>query len=117
MGFDRIDQMEALLGSEQFRIGPHDIQPEMVRKPNGFWSGPKGRQNTRVSAVLFCQVAPWNVHEARLCLYHNPWAAAPYQGTLNRLPQAVPQALKMTWVDGMTLADLFQLTEGWLGEN
>lgn len=115
-GSDRIDQMEALFGTEEFMFGPGATEPVMVRKPNGFWQGPKGPQHTRVSAVLFCQVVPWNVHQAEACLYHNPWAAQPYGGSLTSLSQAVPQLPKMSWVGGADLGDMFGLSPDWIGE-
>jgi len=115
-GFNRNDQMEALFGSEQLVIGPGNREPEMGRKSDGFWHGPNGPQHTRVSAVLYCQVAPWHVHTGRVCLYHNPFAAARYQGTLSALPQALPDAGTMDWVDGVNLGTLFDLAPDWLGE-
>lgn len=115
-GFDRIDQMEALFGKEQLVIGPGDREPIMSRKPNGFWAGPNGPQHKRVSAVLFCQVSPWNVHKAQLCLYHNPWAQHPYDGELNECPRAIPHASRMEWVPGCDTANVFSLPADWPGE-
>jgi hypothetical protein len=114
--FDRIDQMEALFGKEQFLMGPEDEEPVMIRRPDGFWFGPKGPRHTRVSAVLFCQVGPWNVHKAQLCLYHNPWAQYPYDGELNECPRAVPRGSKMDWLSGLDPAKVFDLPDDWPGE-
>lgn len=114
--FDRIDHMEALFGKEQLVVGPGNREPIMVRKPDGFWLGPRGAQHTRVSAVLFCQVNAWNVHAAQLCLYHNPMAYYPYRGKLTTLPQATPDGNKMTWSDGVAMGRLFALASDWLGE-
>lgn len=111
-GFDRIDQMEALFGAEKFVIG----QPDVVGKRNGFWYGPLGPKHTRVSGVLFCQVGPWNLHVAKLCLFHNPFAVHPYRGALTSLPQAIPEQGKMRWVDGVDPGSLFRLEHAWLGE-
>ncbi|HET7464487.1 MAG TPA: hypothetical protein VFJ82_24725 [Longimicrobium sp.] len=115
-GFDRIDQMEALFGTEQIIVGTRDEEPGMARKPNGFWNGPKGPQHTRVSGVLFCQVGPWYVHTAQTCLYLNPWATAPYDGVLTALPRAVPTESKMSWRDGLELSAIFDLRPDWVGE-
>jgi hypothetical protein len=115
-GFDRIDHMQALFGTEQILVERGDPEPQMVRASNGFWYGPNGSQHTRVSGVLFCQVGPWNVHSANLCLYHNPWAQFEYEGELTRLPQAVPSNGQITWSDGIDIGDLFELSPEWLGE-
>jgi hypothetical protein len=115
-GFDRIDHMQALFGTEQILVERDAPEPQMVRAPNGFWYGPNGSQHTRVSGVLFCQVGPWNVHSANLRLYHNPWAQYVYEGELTRLPQAIPREGQITWSDGIDLGDLFGLSPEWLGE-
>jgi hypothetical protein len=115
-GFDRIDHMQALFGTEQILVERGGPEPQMVRAPNGFWYGPNGPQHTRVSGALFCQVGPWNVHSASLCLYHNPWAQFAYEGELTQLPQAIPRNGQTTWSDGIDLGDLFGLSPEWLGE-
>ena len=116
-GFDRDEQLQALFGSEHILVDPTSREHKLGREPDGFWSGPRGPQHTRVSAVLFCQVSPWNVHQAQLGLYHNPWATFPYDGALTRLAQAVPQVPHMLWVDGASVGQLFGLSDGWLGED
>lgn len=115
-GADHIDQMEALFGSEQFIISPHQNEPEMTRAADGFWQGPQGPRNTRVSAVLFCQVQPSNVDKAEVCLYHNPYAAHAYDGPLTALPQGIPLDRKMEWKQGAALGEILHLAPDWLGE-
>ena len=113
---DRIAEMNALFGDEQFLFGPKSAPPQVERKRNGFWIGPQGIQNTRVSAVLICSVHPSNVHNAPACLYHNPWSKHPLRGSFSRLPSAAIDENGITWHRGVSFGELLGLEAGWLEE-
>lgn len=118
---DRIAIMEALFGKETFVfLGSLATPrgPEFRRVPDGLWTSPTGPRHTSVSAVLVAvQLYPWKVASAPLCLYHNPWAARPYDSQFNRLARACPQLEdRMEWFDGESLAAIFGLPADWPGE-
>lgn len=66
---------------------------------------------SRVSAVLVTDAAPWHVSDARIRLYHNPYAQHPYEGVLYRLPQARFDDRRLTSIEGLSLSELFGLTK------
>jgi hypothetical protein len=117
---DRIDAMDALFGFEEFRYRRSRAlpqEPEFGRAANGFWFGPNGVQNTRVSAALvFPNLSQSNFCQTEACIYHNPWTTQPYRGELNCLNRAVPQdARRMEFHDGLSLRTIFALPENWPG--
>jgi hypothetical protein len=117
---DRTDIMEALFGKEQFFFRAdlgNQQRPECTRKPDGVWTSPGRPRYTRVSAVLAADsLGPSTIPWASMCLYHNPWAAKPYEGELTQLPRAVPRGEdSMEWLDGKTLAAIFGLPANWPG--
>jgi len=74
---DRIDEMQALFGQEQYIFSSNRLEsePRMERAKNGVWVGPTGVQYRRISAVLIApDVLPWTVAVRNVRLYHNPWA-------------------------------------------
>lgn len=115
-GNDRIDEMEALFGDEEFYGFPDTEELQMRRATNGVWVGPRGIRNRRVSAVLFARVVPWNLPRAHLRLYHNPFATHPCVQLPWRIPQGIPVGSKMTWHDGATSGELLALSPEWPGE-
>jgi len=112
--------MEALFGFEQFRyrLGGLPQEPEFGRAPNGAWFGPRGIQNTRVSAVLvFPNLSQSSLCWTAPCIYHHPWAAHRYDGEINQLNRAIPrQAHQMDFQDGESLRSIFHLPEDWPGQ-
>ncbi len=106
---DRTDEVEALFGDEQW--------PGEPRVANGVWRGITGPQNTRVSGVaVFERLEQSNLPRVVSCLYHNPWAARPYQGELDRLTHAVVDQNKIQFHDGESLGTILGLPAGWPGE-
>jgi hypothetical protein len=84
---DHTDVVDALFGQEAVKIRNSEGVDEEVlgRCQNGVFIGPKGPQNTRVSAVLvFFDLNPFNLASNQPVLYHNPWASKPL--LLNELP-------------------------------
>lgn len=115
---DDTDVMEALFGKEAFTYarGPHGpIGPKPSRIPDGAWVSKAGPRYRRISAVLTAaQLYPWSVTRASVRLYHNPWAAKPYKGSLCRLNQAVPNPEgRMEHVDGSELGGILNLPANW----
>lgn len=115
---ERIDMMEALFGRETFVFPQYGElgEPEMIRQPNGLWTGPKGPRYTRVSAVLVASaVNPWSVTRYSPWLFHNPWAKLGLPSALDRLSHArpIPNESRMAFTEGVTSQDLFELPAGW----
>jgi len=61
------------------------------REPNGFWIGPKGPKNRRVSGILEVQqLLPHTIAKVTPRLWHNPWALKPYPQDCYSAPQRIP---------------------------
>jgi len=113
---DRIDEMQALFGQEEYIFNPSNLnaQPEMLRAPNGAWHGREGPQYTRVSgAWLFGTLTPWNIISRKNTLYFNPWSALKLPESLEQLNHASVVEAKMKWVDGSSLREILGLPESW----
>ncbi|MCK4296236.1 MAG: hypothetical protein KAX28_06220 [Candidatus Marinimicrobia bacterium] len=113
-----LEILDALVGQEavQFlktKSGKH--LERVIRLPNGVWIGKTGKRYTRVSAVLiFCNTTPWNVTKSKVCLYHNPFAAMPYESVLCQLPQfSVQKDLKIVKTEGTALSKILELGSDW----
>jgi hypothetical protein len=92
---DEDDIGNALFGDEVFTIRRDQNGPvgETIssRRPNGFWWGPRGPQNTRVSAILLVnELFPWSVASSQPIIHHNPWAEHAVPLDALPLPQMVP---------------------------
>ncbi len=107
--------IEALFGEETLTINPEDLaSPRQGRAPNGAWTSASGPRYTRNSAVLVAHgLNPWNIGQAELRLYHNPWAEQPYTSALVRIAQAIPRDGVIDLVDGVNVAELLGLPPGW----
>jgi hypothetical protein len=116
---DRSDIMEALFGQEAFYFDPlNPGEPQMTRNPDGAWFGKKGRQYTRVSAVLIGgDITPWTVGARIPVIYHNPWAKHPCPDALAQLRSAHPENNTMKEREGLTGYDIFGLPAGWPTES
>jgi hypothetical protein len=115
MSVDRIDEMQALFGEEEFifKVGSAE-EPEMRRRPNGAWWGPKGVQYKRVSgAWVFDTLNPWNVVSRKNCVYFNPWADKPLPDLFTKVNHAKPLDQKMVWTDGRPIGELLDLPRDW----
>ena len=114
---DKINIMESLFGQETFvfrRDGTPDVEPEMLRRPDGAWVGPRGPINTRVSAVLVASsLTPWSAAARSPELYLNPFARIPYSGALLTLTSHRPVGSRMERVDGNEAGRILGLPEGW----
>lgn len=113
---DRIDEMQALYGEEQFSFTADDPQrePKFVRAPNGAWHGKRGAESRRVSgAWLFNGVSVYSVAVSKSTLYVNPWAHHAIPQCLRRLPHATLEAEKMKWLEGASIRELLGVHEAW----
>lgn len=114
MSVDRIDEMQGLFGEEEFVFKVGSAEPEMRRRPNGAWWGPKGVQYQRISgAWIFDTLNPWNVVSRKNCLYFNPWTNKPLPDLFTRMNHAGPQDQKMVWTDGQPIGELLDLPRDW----
>jgi hypothetical protein len=73
------DAIHALLGSSAVHVaGKDDMKGKWVYEADGLWNGPKGKQFTRVSAVLYAErLSPWDAANRRMLFVKNPWAKLP----------------------------------------
>ena len=117
---DRADVMEALFGTEIWRMsfgseeGPHSKMVD--RKSDGLWRASARTTYERVGAVLVAvSLYPWNAASQDLCLYINPFAAEPDLGALARLDHARAQDDRMEWLDGVDPGEVLGLPDGWPG--
>ncbi|MFT5592840.1 MAG: hypothetical protein ACI8SR_001206 [Oceanicoccus sp.] len=112
---DRIDEMQALFGEEQYVFTPGDeADPKMQRAPNGAWYGKKGPQYTRVSAAwIFNDLHPSSLAVRKSTIYFNPWAALEAPDSLKCFPFAFPDKGQMQWNEGLSFREIFELHEEW----
>lgn len=112
---DRIDEMQALYGQEQYVFSPgHHDQGRIQRAPNGAWYGHSGPQYTRVSgAWIFNDLHPSSLAGRNQTIYFNPWATNNLPYSVKSFPHAIPENDKMEWVEGVSFMDTFDLHRGW----
>ncbi len=113
---DKIDEMQALFGEEQyiFKVEDPNPQPDMQRAPNGAWHGNQGVQYTRVSGTwFFDNLNPWNIVSRKHTIYFNPWAQAVLPDYIKVFPYAQSEDHLMVWNDGKSLGDTLGLEAGW----
>jgi hypothetical protein len=115
MVVDRIDEMQALFGEEEYVFYVGDArESEMRRRSNGAWVGPKGPQYKRVSgAWIFDTLNPWNVVSRKNCVYFNPWADKPLPDLFLNVNHAKLQDHKMVWCEGQPIGDVLNLPPDW----
>ena len=91
---DQEDIYEALFGKQVYR--PNCDSDEKQAVPvgwdgNGFWLGPNGYQNSRVSAVLVAiGLLPWTIGSAHPYLWLNPYPKRKFDSSWWELSQRVP---------------------------
>jgi hypothetical protein len=77
------DIADALLGTTALRFNPYTHETGTVRQLDGFWHGPKGPQNTRVSALITIAQLNWgSAAVVGPTVWLNPWAARPLRASL-----------------------------------
>lgn len=103
-GFVECDRSGAVVGSG--------------RTPDGFWFGPTGRLNTRVSAVLIARwILPWHLVRTTPVLWHNPFASHPFPHHAWQGPQLIPnlETREMAHRPGMMTHEILGLEHDWPG--
>lgn len=121
MFVDHISIVDSLYGDEAVQFG-HDADGEVVtrgvRHPNGFWRGPQGPRNRRVSAVLIGRnIAPWNITESPPVLWHHPFANHPLHTALvypNQRVDLEKEQIVETAGD-LPMNEFFELQSEWPG--
>ena len=117
---DEFDIGNTLFGDEVFTIrisrgGPAGA-PTPSRKRNGFWLGPKGPQNRRVSAVLLVsELFPWSVADREPVIYHNPWASRPLSRDAMPITQMLPDGDESRYErqHGQPICQILGLPQSW----
>ena len=112
-GAEQEDILNALFGTRQLTATTNRPNPVPSRKPDGIFRGPGGPWNTRVSGVIVATISPWNLPSARFELYHHPRATFPLKPCALPLRQASIAGDRLEWREGIPLADLYRLPEGW----
>jgi hypothetical protein len=113
---DTEDVMNALFGKEVYLLRPDQphAEPRVIRRPDGAWRGPRGPQNTRVSALLLAKsLISWTAAQTNPCVLFNPWARHSVIDEFVRLPAFVPDGNELTERQGESAANIFGLHERW----
>ncbi|TDB39119.1 MAG: hypothetical protein D9V44_05520 [Actinobacteria bacterium] len=116
LSLDRIDEMEALFGQEEYVFLPDNptTPPQMRRTPNGAWVAGDGPTYTRVGgAWIFDGLGPWNVARQRGCLYFNPWAQMQPPESLSAFTHARVADQRMEWIEGLVFGEILGLDAAW----
>ncbi len=78
---DEIDVDSALFGRPQYQFllqNGRYVGGRWKRALDGFWIGPSGPRNQRVSGIMtVLSLVPWAIASATPVLWHNPWANKP----------------------------------------
>lgn len=76
LSVDRDEIIDALFGHVAVLVDRETGATQPTRTPDGFWCGPAGRQNTRVSGVIWTSgLHAWSLADRTLEWVPNPWAA------------------------------------------
>ena len=113
---DRMDEMQALFGQDQvtFAVDNPEIEPRHTRAPNGAWLGAGGPEFTRVSgAWLFDNLCVYNIPSRNPTLYLHPWARQSVPNDLLRFSHAIGVNGSVSFMDGLTLGPVFDLSLEW----
>ncbi len=111
---NRIDEIQALFGEEQFTFSPDSQELRVHRATNGAWVGPKGPQYTRVTgAWLFGNLNPYNIVSRKNNLYVNPHSPIAIPKALMHLNHSIVSNERMESINGRPLWDLLGLSPSW----
>jgi hypothetical protein len=116
---DDISIANALFGDEKTTVTLYkngSTKQEHGRHPNGAWIGPRGPQNTRVSAALIFKYLLWgNIEKETPILWHNPWAQYPLTHEIWPLPQKlIDKQGRIEFRKGKNPFEIFNLSPNWL---
>jgi hypothetical protein len=112
---DDRDIADALLGSAAVQYNLTTRKTISIRQADGFWHGPRGPQNTSVSAVVTVpQLSSSAITVVEPTVWLNPWAARPLVAELPWRTQEIAPDGRITTHDATrTPAELFELPERW----
>jgi len=114
---DRIDVMEALVGTECWMFSPlsgRPNEPTFRRAPDGALVGPTGPRNRNVSAVfLVSALLPWTVATVEPVIYCNPWARHPVEDLPESIAQFQVDGQQMVPRGGCPMHKVLGLPKGW----
>ena len=109
--------IDALFGSARTAVIVHPdgrVERREERTNDGVWRGPKGVQNTRLSAVLSMEgIDPWGFASRRARLIRNPWAAKPLPPFYLGIGECVQNGTSFRIDEGERIHALLGLPEGW----
>lgn len=93
------------------RPGPARLK----REGNGVWYRGDEPRSTVVNAALAClRLYPWNVTQAPVRVYHNPWSERPLHDQLEALPSArVSDDGRLQVSEGAIFGEILGLPENW----
>lgn len=117
MSVDRIDEVAALFGDEVYTFcKSNPAESEMRRAPNGAWRSRSGPQYTRVSGAWIFRGAPTSNIASRIqTVYFHPYAARPLPAVFDVLPHAKVDRGILKWTGGISIREMFGLSDGWPG--
>ena len=106
----RDNDLDVLFGKQQllYSVENPDLPPQMVREPGGIWP-----RHSKIDAVMvFQKVDMWNVQNASVCLYLNPYKRSDpaLPDILFRLPHAKGCDGIIEWFEGENVAELVGLS-------
>jgi hypothetical protein len=103
------DIIDALFGTIGSTIDMKEGSAFHFRYNDGVFYGPKGPQCTKISAILICNVNPYNLDKEEIWLYHNPYARNPIGIDLLNIPQVYIEDNRITEKEGMNLYDILNV--------
>jgi hypothetical protein len=109
------DIAEAMLGDTGYYRDPEQGRVVGIREPNGFWNGPGGPVNTRVSAVLTIpRLSAETIAIAEPTIWTSPWAKYPLTLDLPWRQQEIqPDGRITTHKATISVAEVLGLPPDW----
>lgn len=110
---DRIDEVQALFGQEQFSVLTGE-KTKLSRAANGAWFGKQGTQYTRVSGVwIFCGLSPWTITSSRQTLFCNPHGLFKVPESMEIFPHGKVINDRLEFFEGKALISILGLNTKW----
>lgn len=108
------DIAAALFGDVEYYFSPGEGITHSQRTRNGFWWGPNGWKNQRVSGVLMVnQLVPWTIGSVSPTLWLNPSANIPLEPSLWKGDKNIPdnESSELRFSEGAKAPDLLETRE------
>jgi hypothetical protein len=111
---DRDEILDALFGKVAVLVDRMTGSTRPMRTPEGFWYGPGGEQNTRVSAVIWTSgLTAWDLADRVLEYVPNPWAELQPMDLGLPVTRLHWQGDGFTTDHGIPIGDFVGLPSGW----